>query len=418
MDISQPPINDQARLSALYEVSRMLGTSLNLDEVLCMVIDSAIHLTDAERGFLMLTGDTGDELIFRLARNASKENLDESLFEISRTVVHEVARTGVPVVTINAQDDPRFAGQGSVLQFGLRSILATPLIVRGKTTGVLYVDNKVKTAVFTENELALLNTFSGQAAVAIENARLFEALQRHNIELEKRVEERAIQISAVNQELETFSYSVAHDLRAPLRAINGYSQILLEDYQKQLDTSGRSILDNILLSAKRMQRLIDDLLTLSRLARAEMERETVDLSTMAHTIAKEFTQNEPERKVNWSIAPGIQVQGDPQLLRTVMENLLGNAWKFTGKQPLALIEFGKKESLTETVYWIRDNGAGFNQNYAQRLFGPFQRLHTDAEFPGIGIGLASVKRIIQRHGGRIWAESTIDDGATFFFTLR
>jgi two-component system, sensor histidine kinase and response regulator len=217
-------------------------------------------------------------------------------------------------------------------------------------------------------------------------------------------------------EVEAFNYSVSHDLRAPLRPLDGFSQVLLEDYGDKLDGKAKEYLSRIRAAALRMGQLIDDLLELSRVSRAELQKRSFDLSRVVAEIGEELRADGSDRKLELVSEPEIRVNGDSRLLRIAMENLLRNAWKFTGKRSAARIEFGKKNSAAETVYFVRDNGVGFDPAYASKLFRPFQRLHS-TEFPGTGIGLAIVDRIIRRHQGRIWGESAPDAGATFFFTL-
>ncbi|HWF19614.1 MAG TPA: PAS domain S-box protein, partial [Verrucomicrobiae bacterium] len=238
-----------------------------------------------------------------------------------------------------------------------------------------------------------------------------------NTALERRVAERTAQLQASNQELEAFSYSVSHDLRAPLRSIDAFSQLVREDYEDKLDEQGKEYLGIVGNASRQMGQLIDDLLHLSRVTRSEMRRGTVDLSALATTIMDNLKQLEPRRKVEMVIAPGLEAQGDGQLLRVVLENLLNNAWKFTSRKPEARIELGVEGQNAERVFFVKDNGAGFDMTYSNKLFAAFQRLHSTSEFPGHGIGLATVQRIIHRHGGRIWANSAVDQGATFYFTL-
>jgi len=235
--------------------------------------------------------------------------------------------------------------------------------------------------------------------------------------LNEDLQQRAVELAAINEELEAFNYSVSHDLRTPLRSIDGFSQALLEDYTDKLDAQGKDYLQRVRAASQKMAQLIDDLLDLSRMTRTEMRRETVDLSALAQTIAAELKKREPMRQVEFIIAGRLMVKGDKRLLRVVLENLLGNAWKFTGKHPKSKIECGVTQVDGTSAYFVRDNGAGFDMAYANKLFGAFQRLHAPSEFPGSGIGLATVQRIIHRHGGQVWAEGAVGQGATFYFTL-
>jgi len=239
-----------------------------------------------------------------------------------------------------------------------------------------------------------------------ERKRAYEALELVNTQLE-----------TANKELESFSYSVSHDLRAPLRSIDGFSQALLKDYNDNLDETGKDFLRRVRAASQKMANLIDDLLKLSRIARSEMHRERVNLTMVARETAEELQKTQPARRVEFIIADGVTAYGDPHLLRVGMENLLGNSWKFTGKNPAARIEFGATHGDGRAVYYIRDNGVGFDMAYADKLFGAFQRLHPNSEFEGTGIGLATVQRIIHRHNGRVWAEGKINEGATFYFSL-
>jgi signal transduction histidine kinase len=224
-------------------------------------------------------------------------------------------------------------------------------------------------------------------------------------------------LRAANQELEAFCYSVSHDLRAPLRGLDGFSQALLEDYGEKLDATGKHLLERIRTASRRMDRLIDDLLNLSRVSRGELSREPVDLSGIARDVFDELHRQSPQRHVDLRVADDLKTEGDPRLLRVMLENLLGNAWKYTTKKPEATIEFGVNGDNGHASFFVRDDGVGFDMQYAGKLFAPFQRLHGMNEFPGTGIGLATVQRIISRHGGRVWVEAEVNKGATFHFTL-
>jgi signal transduction histidine kinase len=244
-----------------------------------------------------------------------------------------------------------------------------------------------------------------------------QALLQAQSELEERVQQRTQDLMAANRELEAFSYSVSHDLRGPLQTMNGFVYMLLTDYQAKLDARGRDYLQQLRLSSRRMAELIEDLLNLSRVSTTAMHTGKVDLSGMARNIAQNLQNREPARKVEFVIGSCPPAQGDSRLLQIMMENLLSNAWKYTSGHSHARIEFGCERRLSGTVYLVRDDGAGFDAGQADRLFKPFQRLHSEAEFPGTGIGLATVQRIAQRHGGQVWAEAKVNHGATFYFTL-
>ncbi|HET6386048.1 MAG TPA: ATP-binding protein [Armatimonadota bacterium] len=238
-----------------------------------------------------------------------------------------------------------------------------------------------------------------------------------NTELEYRVLERTALLQAANRELEAFSYSVAHDLRAPLRTIVGFTRIVMENSAEQLDSQSRSYLERVCNAGDRMGGLMDALLSLSRVTRRPLEHEPVDLSALALRICDELQAAAPDRSAAFDIEPGLAAPGSQPLLQIALMNLLGNAWKFTSHEPAAKIAFGADRTNDQLTYFLRDNGAGFEMAYVDRLFRPFQRLHTVSEFEGTGIGLATVQRIIERHGGRVWAESAPGQGATFYFTL-
>jgi PAS domain S-box-containing protein len=237
------------------------------------------------------------------------------------------------------------------------------------------------------------------------------------VRIEQELHQRTSQLEAANKELEAFVYSVSHDLRAPLRGIDGYSKALLEDYQETLDDMGKAYLQYIRESSARMAALIDDLLRLSRITRSELHYTGVDLSELANEILSQLHKDHPERQVTIQVEPGMEIEADPSLMKILLQNLLENAWKFTSRHPSALIEVGKLAGSEEAIYYVRDDGAGFNMDYIEKLFIPFQRLHGVHEFEGSGVGLATVQRILLRHGGRAWAEGEIEKGATIYFTI-
>jgi light-regulated signal transduction histidine kinase (bacteriophytochrome) len=282
---------------------------------------------------------------------------------------------------------------------------------------VLAVQSYTPDIKFGEEEENILIFVSTQIALAIERVRAEQKTRKLNEELEQRVLARTAELQAVNKELEAFAHSVSHDLRAPLRGIHGFSQALLEDHSDQLDTQGMDYLQRVCAASQRMGQLIEDLLNMSRVTRGEIHREKVDLSALALKVAAELQESQPERQVEFDIAPGMVANGDARLLRVVLDNLFGNAFKFTGERERARIKVGCARVNGISTYFVQDNGAGFDMAYVERLFTVFKRLHSDAEFEGTGVGLATVQRIIHRHGGRVWAEGVEGEGATFYFTL-
>ncbi|HEX9868272.1 MAG TPA: cache domain-containing protein [Candidatus Tectomicrobia bacterium] len=325
----------------------------------------------------------------------------------------------------------------ALLASGVHVYMVVPMIAGGELIGALSFGGAP--GPFPPEQIDIAQETAMQLAIAIAHARLHEHVKRQAEDLELRVGERTQELytaqaklqttnvelvqltsklEAANKELEAFSYSASHDLRAPLRSIDGFSQVLLEDYGDTLDAQGQDHLRRIRMATQRMAELIDALLELSRVTRMELSRRPLDLTAMAQTITEELRRREPARAVELVLADGLTASGDPPLLRVALENLLGNAWKFTAKTALARIEIGSlRQPDGVLAYFVCDNGAGFDMQYADKLFGAFQRLHRVGEFPGTGIGLATVQRIIHRHGGRIWAEGIVDHGSTFYFTL-
>lgn len=351
---------------------------------------------------------------------------------------------GAACIMAHIDQDEAFASLGLLQQrtfmamflFGVLLVMATVYLARRIVKPVIKLTRvahsiaegnyQAQADVEGSNELAELaatfNYMTSRLHAAQQQLLQNEAeLKRLNLELERRVVERTRQLEAANEELESFNYSVAHDLRSPLRSIDGFSRVLSNKYHDQLDATGKDWLERVCRASQRMGHLIDDLLQLSQVARSTMRLEQVDLSKMAENVADDLRKANPERQVRFTLQHGLSVQADPGLLRAVMDNLLGNAFKFTGKKTGAEIEFGacdiSSDPGEERRFFVRDNGEGFNMEYAHKLFGAFQRLHTIGEFEGTGIGLATVQRVIQRHNGKVWAEATEGQGATFYFTL-
>lgn len=298
------------------------------------------------------------------------------------------------------------AGQREYYDLDKRYIRKDGSIVWGHATGALVYDAHRKPIYI----IAMLQDIT-------ERKQAEDKIRTLNRELEDRVAERTRELQLSNRELEAFTYSVSHDLRAPLRAIDGFSEALLEDYSDKLDDEGRTYLRYLQEGSRDMNELIEGLLKLSRSTRGELLKERVDLSALVETVGGELRSADTEHRVTFQVARNMQVDADPRLLKVVIENLLGNAWKYSNQEEEARIEVGTTERDGETVFFVKDNGAGFDMTFADKLFLPFQRLHRADEFAGTGIGLATVERIVHRHGGRIWAESSAGEGACFYFTL-
>ncbi len=401
-----------------------------------------------------LIGEKADNTLPVAAANGSRLSLN-SLSVASHGAAARAWHSGEPALASKPDAFGLVEAQQIKEQTGAHSLLSVPIETSVHAPGLLLVFLYGR-PLFADDDLALLQLYAEHTAITLDNIRLLadqqelveklvqneaeleeqvaertaelskayerlkkEAAERRrlNEELEQRVRARTVQLEVANKELESFAYSVSHDLRAPLRAIDGFSQALLEDCGDQIDEQGHMYLGRVRANTQRMGELIDALLLLSRLSRAEMVMEAVDLSALAKSIVAELRQEDGARRIQMSIEPGLVVEGDARLLRIVLENLLGNAWKFTSKHSEACIEFGAVEEEEHNVYYVRDNGVGFDMAYADKLFGAFQRLHPMNEFSGTGIGLATVQRVIHRHHGRVWAEAAPDEGATFFFTV-
>lgn len=405
----------------LLNINRIVSactTRLSLQDVLEKALDEALVIADVEGGTICLLAPD-ETLELAVQRNASAEtiaDLTEHRIKVGECLCGAAAKELKPLILPNQHAVLEYSTREALRNENIHFHAAFPLVTGNRCVGVLCIFTRTRRKPSTR-KLRILETVTGQVALAIENSMLYEQTVRHAALLEEKVAERTRELEQANRELEAFSFSVSHDLRAPLVIIDGYCSALLEEHSNQLSSQGKTYLMRLQKAGQRMSQMIEALLNLSRYTRGKLQREIVDISEIAREVAADLKKSDPQRHVAFHLAEEIKVNADPRLIRVVLTNLLGNAWKYTAQKPIAVIEFGTVEQQGETAYFVKDNGAGFDMAYAEKLFAPFQRLHRQDEFPGTGIGLATVQRIIHRHGGRIWADARPNEGATFLFTL-
>jgi signal transduction histidine kinase/CHASE3 domain sensor protein len=408
----------EQRLEALHAIDKAILQAASPVEIIQAALSALRQVVGCEQAGLLLFEPGQEQARVLISEEGLDTQVDQRLplpspprMEVPEGNGGAILDLGVvPAPAHGLPTLPRF------LERGLRYQVILPVGSGTQPVGSLILASQRQEA-FDEVAVQIAREVAAQVSIALEQARLREVLRGEAERLERQVRERTAELRETNAELEAFSYSVSHDLRGPLRAIDGFSQAIEDDPDNVLTARSQRFFGKVKAASGRMAGLIDDLLNLSHVSRTEMARSRVDLTALAGQVIAELRAREPQRQVEVSIQEGLVGQGDPRLLRIVLDNLLGNAWKFTGHQPHPRIEVSAFEQQGETVFSIRDNGAGFDMAYAQKLFSPFQRMHSDQEFPGTGIGLAIVFRILRRHAGRIWAESTVGSGATFYFTL-
>jgi len=401
-------------LATLNLLGQRVNATLLLDQVVKATVENVTALNQYEMVLFYLS--EGDRLLLQGAGPNSSSTLvsNAQIHQVGEYLCVQAALMGKPIFSSNIPIDLRCT-LADCKEAGFHSFAAIPLQSGDEVIGVLGLASTEEHDF--SKEATFLETMANQIATATQNALLHTQVQQYAAELEQRVIQRTAQLEDSNKELEAFSYSVSHDLRGPLRAIDGYSHILLEDYAGKLDAEGQNLLHRLHSASQRMGQLIDDLLKLSRLTQQEMVRERVDLSVLANDVYNELCRIESGHVIEIIIGDKLTTNADTRLVRVVLANLFSNAMKFSRKVPHAKIEFSAIKNGSEQVFFVRDNGAGFDMQYAGKLFGAFERLHNSSEFEGSGIGLATVQRIINRHGGRLWAEAAINQGATFYFTL-
>ena len=412
-------------VTSVMKASQAISESIVLTDLIKKLMAIVVENAGAQRGILVLEKE--NTLFIEAESNVDGQvettlntiplESDAGQAILPLSIVNYVIRMGEALVLDDACSDDRFSLSPYLLKNSSKSVLCNPIFYQGKMTGILYLENNLMTGAFTQDRRDLLELLTSQAAISLENARLYEALIEGRNTLEQRVKERTSQLELANEELKSFSYSVSHDLRAPLRRVDGFSEMLAESYADVLDEEGLDYIRRIRRVSGQMGQLIDGMLMLSTASNQELSHEVVDLTRLAREIIQDLRALELTRNVDVYIEDSLSAVGDSRLLRIVLDNLLNNAWKYTRNKTSVKIEFGSEIIDGFLTFFIRDNGAGFNMAHAGKLFRVFQRLHGGREFEGSGIGLATVQKIIHRHDGRIWAEGEPGVGATFYFVL-
>jgi len=422
-------------LSSVMKSAQAISGELEIKGLVAKVMLAILENSGAQNGALILNTPQGTVIEASLKTQPSTDiNLKsrplDNVTDLPVSLINYVLRTDSDLILqdasshITSSANMAFIEDPYLQRHQPRSVLCIPVDYREKTIGALYLENPLIHNAFPQERFKIIKMLLSQAAISFENARLFNEVTELNVGLEQKVEERTNELSKVvkdleesNKEMEAFSYTVSHDLRSPLRTMRGYSQILLEDYESVLDSEAQYLLSKIVSGGEKMGGLISGLLDLSRVQQQEIERSAVSLTGLAQDIVHTLREQEPDRKVKVNIEERLAVGGDRSMLYSLLENLLNNAWKYSSKNPNAEISFFSKQENEQKVYAVKDNGAGFDMKHADKLFATFQRLHTEQEFTGTGVGLGTVKRIVEKHGGKIWAESVEGEGATFCFTL-
>lgn len=417
--------SSQLDMESIVKSTQAISSELQLEQLLSKMLHIMIENAGAQsaslvlnqQGVLRLEARVNADTDSIVAESVSQARPLDDTAPVPADLIRYVLLTGTPLLLQDVALSDAWSRNPYIARYQPQSILCLPIHYRDALTGVLYLENTLTPHAFTDERLQVLQMLLTQASISLENARLFDEIQTLNSDLEHKVEQRTAELRTVNKELEAFSYSVSHDLRGPLRNINGFSKMLMDQYRDVIGVDGQDLLNRVCRNTEKMAQLINGLLELSKVTRCELNLSDVDLASLAKSICEELQAQNPQQTLIWHCIDHASVRGDARLLASALENLLNNAWKYSSKTAQAQVQFGVEQQDGKTVYFIRDNGAGFDMRYIGKLFTSFQRLHHEREFSGTGIGLATVQRIIQRHGGDIWAEAEVGQGATFYFTL-
>jgi signal transduction histidine kinase len=410
------------QLTALYRVSQIITAPLQLDIVLDVIVRSTAQLLKTDVCVILLLDEAGEMLTIKGAYGVSDQAVRETCDRVGESIAGRVAQTGQPIIANDLPNDPRFYNPAAANE-GLLACASVPLVVGEKIIGTLDVHSKVDRYAFTEEHLKILKMLASQAAIAIENARLYEEVRRARDELEERVRERTAELEVANEELvrsnaelQQFAYVASHDLQEPLRLISSYTQLLARRYRGKLDADADDFIAFAVDGAKRMQKLINDLLIYSRVTTQGRPLKPASAQAALDQALANLQAVIAERQAVVTHDPLPTVLADDTQLMQLFQNLVANALKFHHQAP-PQVHISAEAKDGQWLFSVQDNGIGIESHYSERIFVIFQRLHTQAEYPGTGIGLALCKRIVERHGGRIWVESQPGQGATFYFTL-
>jgi len=404
------------RLQILHEIDRAVAAEETPEAIAGAAIQPLREVLGVPRAIVNIFDLPAGEVEWLAAAGRRRTHVGPGVrYSIRMMGDVQALKRGEPQL-IDTQTLPPGPEVDALLASGVRVYMVMPMIAGGELIGAVSFGGEGES--FPDEQMSIAREVATQLAIAVSQARLYERVKHHSDELELRVRERTAELQAANKELDAFSYSVSHDLRAPLRAVDGYAQMLEEDYGGKLDAEGNRLLGVVRASSRKMGELIDDLLAFSRLGREPLRTRPVQLDSLVQQIIDETRPSHNGRTIDFVVGNLGTAEGDPALLKQALANLLSNAIKFTRDKDPAVVEVGCRNAGDPAVYYVKDNGAGFDMKYYDKLFGVFQRLHSTAEYPGTGVGLAIVQRVINRHGGRVWAESKPGEGATFCFTLQ